>query len=75
MKAIWDGQRLTLKEHHMPRAEWERRFGDELKRLAGVEDSVVAAELQSWPVEDDDWLTEGPESAAAENLNYWTNDE
>ena len=67
MQAVWDKERqmLTLPEHGIPRPEWERRFCDE----------VAAAELESWPEADDDWLTVTPESAAAENLSYWTDDD
>ena len=81
MEAKWDEMRqmLTLPEHDIPRAEWERRFRAELRRLADACDGVADAELQSWPEDDGDqfpdWLTTSPEAAAAENLSYWTDDE
>ena len=70
-----------LKPHGIPRAEWVRRFCDEIKRTLNVGDDIAAAELESWPEFDDcpgandDWLTEQPEAAAQENMSYWTNDE
>lgn len=77
MQAVWDKERqmLTLPEHGIPRTEWERRFCDEVKRATEAGDDVAAAELESWPEADDDWLTVTPESAAAENLSYWTDDD
>lgn len=63
-----------LKPHGISRAEWVRRFCDEIKRAVGVGDDIAIAELGSWPESDDDWLTEDPESAARENLSYWTDD-
>lgn len=77
MQAVWDKERqmLTLPEHGIPRPEWERRFCDEVKRATEAGDEVAAAELESWPEADDDWLTVTPESAAAENLGYWTDDD
>lgn len=63
-----------LKPHGIPRAEWVRRFCDEIKRVAEVGDDIAAAELETWPESDDDWLTEAPESAARESLSYWTDD-
>ena len=64
-----------LKPHGIPRAAWVRRFCDEIKRAANADDDIAAAELESWPESDDDWLTEDPENAARENLSNWTNDE
>ncbi len=63
-----------LKPHGIPRAEWVRRFCDEIKRAAQVCDDIAAAELETWPESDEDWLTEDPENAARENLGYWTDD-
>lgn len=63
MEAKWDEMRqmLTLPEHGIPRAEWERRFRDELRRLADTCDGVADGELQTWPEDDGDqfpdWLT------------------
>lgn len=59
MQAVWDKDRqmLTLPEHGIPRPEWERRFCDEVKMATKTGDEVAAAELESWPEADDDWLT------------------
>lgn len=68
---------MTLKPHGIPRAEWVRRFCDEIKRAADVGDDIAMAELESWPEHDEapggneDWLTDLPEHAAQENLSYW----
>ena len=81
MEAKWDEMRqmLTLPEHGIPRAEWERRFRAELRRLVDASDEVADCEMQTWPGDDGDhfpdWLTTLPEDAAAENLSYWTDDE
>ena len=77
MEAKWDEMRqmLTLPKHGIPRPEWERRLRDEVKRATEAGDDVAAAELESWPEADDDWLTVTPEDAASENLSYWTDDE
>jgi hypothetical protein len=62
-----------VKPHGIPRDEWERRFRDTFARQLGQTDpGILDAELESWPVEDDDWLTEQPEAAALENLDHWT---
>lgn len=60
--------------HGIGRAEWEQRFRDQVKRLADVGDDIADAELDSWPEDDEDWRTELPESAAIDNLSYWTDD-
>lgn len=48
MEAKWDEMRhmLTLPEHGIPRAEWERRFRDELRRLADAAQSAGVSEEQ-----------------------------
>ena len=74
-----------LKPHEIPRAEWERRFKVAVIAMAGLEGAaaaseIVDAELSSWPERDEhpvdgfdaDWMTDLPESAAAENLSTWT---
>lgn len=82
-KAETDGKKVSSaalsgpKRHGIPRAKWERRFCDVIKRAAEVGDDIAAAELESWPEFDEqpggneDWLTEQPEIAAQENLTYW----
>lgn len=75
----------SLKPHGISRAEWVRRFKETVIRLAGLKgnsnaDSIVEAELETWPEQDEnpvpgfnpDWESEAPESAALENLSYWT---
>lgn len=81
MEAKWDEMRqmLALPEHGIPRAEWRRRFLDEMVRLTGWSELVAESEIETWPEQDGDaypdWLTTTPEDAVAENLSYWTDDE
>ena len=81
MEAKWDEMRqmLTLPERGIPRAEWRRRFLDEMVRLTGCSELVAEGEIEVWPEQDGDaypdWLTTTPEDAVAENLSYWTDDE
>ncbi len=75
---------IALAPHGIPRAEWENRFKAAIINLAGLggahADAMASAELESWPEQDEvpvpgfdaDWVTEMPESAAMENLTYWT---
>lgn len=69
-----------LKPHGIPRAEWARRFCDEIKRALQVGADIAEAEIESWPEHEpghagnEDCLTEQPEDAARENLSYWTDD-
>lgn len=66
--------------HGIDRAEWVERF---TRRLGGRLDlspleleHIAPAELESWPETpgqgDSDWRDDEPESAADENLSYWT---
>ena len=81
MEAKWDEMRqmLTLPEHGIPRAEWMRRFLEEMVRLTDCPMPVAENELEAWPEEDGDqypdWLTTTPEDAVADNLSYWSDDE
>ena len=60
--------------HNIPRDEWEKLFRAEFVRQLGEDpgDKCIAAELESWPVQDDDWREEPPEQAADSNLSYWS---
>ena len=81
MEAKWDEMRqmLTLPEHGIPRAEWRRRFLEEMVRVTDCAMPVAENELEAWPEEDGDqypdWLITTPEDAVAENLSYWSDDE
>lgn len=81
MEAKWDEMRqmLTLPEHGIPRAEWERRFREELRRLTDCSDGAAEETMLTWPEHDGDqypdWLNTTPEDAVAEALSYWTDDE
>ena len=74
---------IEPQEHGIPRAEWVRRFKAQIVQrldLAGDGDSIPAAELESWPEQDDPPVpgflpesgTQLPEAAADENLSNWT---
>lgn len=64
--------------HGAERTEWERRFLDHFRTKLGIADEAeaarvgIAAELESWPADEDDWKTTTPESAADDNLSCWT---
>jgi hypothetical protein len=62
--------------HKIPRDEWERLFRAEFVRQLQDDpgDECIKAELESWPISEDDWLSEPPEQAADSNLSYWTDD-
>jgi hypothetical protein len=76
---------IELSTHGIPRAEWVRRFKERIKTRLGLNDdddneTIAAAELESWPLIDEhpvagmpnDWELTGPEEAADENLSNWT---
>jgi hypothetical protein len=74
---------LGIKPHSIARDEWVRRFKARIAQqldLAREDDSIPAAELKSWPEQDEypvaglppEWTTKLPERAADENLSYWT---
>lgn len=66
--------------HHIPRAEWVRRFKDHIARRLGTPAHEIAeAELENWPEQDEhpsegfppDWMTSTPEDAADEYFSNW----
>lgn len=62
------------------RAEWELRFAAQFTTRGiefdtpAVAARVIAAELESWPENEDGWLQYEPEEAADEQLSYWEDD-
>lgn len=61
----------------MQRPEWVQRFSARIQEAIGdnlANEEVIAAELESWPIEGD-WAKWEPEEAADENLSYWGADD
>lgn len=72
----------SLRLHGLFRDEWERRFAYHIAVHGGLTtegtaltaqaiSDIVTAELESWDVNEEDWLHTLPEDAAGEQLSYW----